>query len=98
VAEIAVEKNPSKDKSSGAGKEVVKKDSRKKSAVPRPNVVENTKSLFRGVFNELKKVHWPNRRETIIYTVVVLVSVVFVGVLIWVFDFILGHIMSMFIK
>ena len=98
-----MEKNQGKDKGSSAGKEPVKKDGRKKegtkkSAAPKPNRLENTKSFFRGVFNELKKVHWPNRRETIIYTVVVLVSVVFVAVLIGVFDFILGHLASMFIK
>jgi len=99
---MAVEKNPNKDKGSGAGKELVKKDSRKevtkKMAAPKPNRFENAKSFFRGVLNELKKVHWPNRRETVIYTAVVLVSVVFVAVLIWIFDFILGSVMGVFIK
>lgn len=99
---MAVEKNYNKDKGSGTGKELVKKDSRKeitkKAAAPKPSRFENAKSFFRGVLNELKKVHWPNRRETVIYTAVVLVSVVFVAVLIWIFDFILGSVMGVFIK
>ncbi len=99
---MAVVKTPKKDKSSGTGKELAKKDNRKevtkKAAALGPNRLENAKSFFRGVLNELKKVHWPSRRETVIYTAVVLVSVVFVAVLIWIFDSILGSVMGMFIK
>lgn len=100
VALVAVVKNPKKDK--GSGKELVKKDNRKevakKAAAPKPKRLENARSFFRGVINELKKVHWPNRRETVIYTSVVLVSVVFVAILIWIFDLILGSVMGVFIK
>jgi len=63
----------------------------KKEAV---NRVEQVKKYFRGVYNELKKVHWPTRREVMTYTGVVVVAVIFVGTLIWVFD--LG--MSRFIQ
>jgi len=92
-----------KDKGTTVGKELVKKDNRKEvakksAAANKPKRIEQTKSFFRGVRNELKKVHWPNRRETMIYTSVVLVSVVFVAVLIWVFDIILGSAMGMLIK
>lgn len=92
-----------KDKGTGAGKELVKKDNRKEVAkknttTNKPSKVEQTKSFFRGVVNELKRVHWPTRKETMIYTAVVLVSVVFVAVLIWIFDIILGSAMGMLIK
>ncbi len=92
-----------KDKDTGIGKELVKKDNRKEVAkknatTNKPKRIEQTKSFFRGVVNELKKVHWPTRKETIIYTSVVLVSVVFVAMLIWVFDIILGSAMGMLIK
>ncbi|MCL6560907.1 MAG: preprotein translocase subunit SecE [Firmicutes bacterium] len=50
------------------------------------NRVEQAQKFFRGALNELKKVHWPTRREIAIYTSVVLVAVVVVGVLNWVFD------------
>ncbi|KAF1083701.1 preprotein translocase subunit SecE [Sporotomaculum syntrophicum] len=104
---MAVAKNQDgsmkKDKGTGAGKELAIKDSRKEvarksAAANKPNRIEHTKSFFRGVMNELKRVHWPTRKETMIYTAVVLVSVVFVAVLIWVFDIILGSAMGMLIK
>lgn len=44
------------------------------------------RDYFLGVYSELKKVHWPNRQQLMIYTGVVLVAVVIVGVVIWVFD------------
>ena len=59
------------------------------------NRIESLQKFFRGVYSELKKVHWPNRREIIIYTSVVLVSVVFVAVLIWVFDSALSQLLKL---
>lgn len=46
---------------------------------------------LREVRAELKKVVWPDRRQTIIYTGVVIVSVVAVAVVIWVVDAILSE-------
>ncbi|HZW82124.1 MAG TPA: preprotein translocase subunit SecE [Candidatus Deferrimicrobium sp.] len=42
--------------------------------------------FFRGVWAELKKVHWPTRSELITYTLVVFVSVAIVSFLIWIVD------------
>jgi preprotein translocase subunit SecE len=82
-------------------KETGRKESGKKDVLPKEpvktvkkekvNRFEQVKKFFKGVFSELKKVHWPNRREVIIYTIVVLVAVVFVGVLIWLFDLIFSQ-------
>ncbi|NLW91036.1 MAG: preprotein translocase subunit SecE [Syntrophomonadaceae bacterium] len=47
---------------------------------------ENIKEYFISVYNELKKVHWPDRRQLTGYTGVVLVSVFIVGLIIWLFD------------
>ncbi|MGI6588196.1 MAG: preprotein translocase subunit SecE [Peptococcia bacterium] len=44
------------------------------------------KRWFRLVMGELKKVHWPTKKEVSIYTVVVLVAVVLVGLGIWIID------------
>lgn len=41
---------------------------------------------FRAVRGELKKVHWPSRKEIVTFTIVVLVAVVLVAALIWVID------------
>ena len=67
----------------------VKKDNAK------GNRIESLQKFFRGVYTELKKVHWPNRREIAIYTSVVLVSVVTVAVLIWVFDSALSQLLKL---
>ena len=49
---------------------------------------------FRSVWLELKKVSWPNRKEIVTYTTVVLVSVLIVALVIWLFDSIFSFLMS----
>jgi len=39
-----------------------------------------------GVYNELKKVYWPDRRTLVAYTAVVLVAVAIVSGLLWICD------------
>lgn len=41
---------------------------------------------FRGVLSELKKVHWPSRRQLLTYTGVVFLAVTIVSVLMWFVD------------
>ncbi|HHU52415.1 MAG TPA: preprotein translocase subunit SecE [Firmicutes bacterium] len=50
----------------------------------------NIGKYFRSVIAELKKVSWPNRRETTTYTIVVIVTVLVLGLLVGVFDLILS--------
>ncbi|NLJ72793.1 MAG: preprotein translocase subunit SecE [Syntrophomonadaceae bacterium] len=61
---------------------------------------QNTKEYFISVYNELKKVHWPDRTQLIAYTGVVLFAVVLVALIIWVFDkglsFLLNAIFNLF--
>ena len=47
---------------------------------------EKAAEYFRGVMNELKKVHWPSRRQLLTYTGVVFFAVVIVSVLMWIVD------------
>jgi preprotein translocase subunit SecE len=44
------------------------------------------RAFFSAIISELKKVHWPNRKQMMIYTGVVFFAVVFSAGLIWVFD------------
>ncbi|MFZ5596974.1 MAG: preprotein translocase subunit SecE [Bacillota bacterium] len=73
-------------------KKVVPKNVKKAALAKKDTVnrVEQIKKYFRGVYSELKKVHWPTRREVLIYTSVVVVAVVIVGALIWVFDLLMS--------
>lgn len=59
------------------------------------NRLEEAKKYFKFVYNELKKVHWPTRREVFIYTGVVLVSVVIIGIIIWIFDSLLSRLLQL---
>lgn len=60
--------------------------------------VAKTKKLFRGVVSELKKVHWPNRKELIAYSTIVLLSVFIVGTAIWIVDSGVSLLMTLIIK
>lgn len=55
------------------------------------------RGFLEDVLKELKKVHWPTRREIVIYTAVVLVSVAMVGIVIWIFDSILSQLLGLII-
>ncbi|GAB6178918.1 hypothetical protein JCM14036_02370 [Desulfotomaculum defluvii] len=71
-------------------KSVAKKEPSK---AQKPSVSDRAGSVskyLRGVQNELKKVHWPTRKEVITYTGVVLASVAVVAVVIWVLDSLLS--------
>lgn len=57
--------------------------------------ISGIKDFINGVKVELKKVHWPTRRETMVYTGVVLSTVAVVSVLIWVLDSILSKGLSL---
>jgi len=59
---------------------------------------EKTARFFREVRAELKKVMWPNRHETFVFTVVVLVSVGLVSSLIWIIDSIFSKGLGLVIK
>lgn len=56
---------------------------------------ERATRFFRGVWSELKKVHWPNRKEIMVYTAVVLVSVFVVSIMIWIVDTIFSFLLSL---
>ncbi|MBQ2020802.1 MAG: preprotein translocase subunit SecE [Peptococcaceae bacterium] len=52
--------------------------------------VARTKKSAKATLNELKKVHWPTKKELITYTEVVLVAVVAIAAAIWVVDSIIA--------
>lgn len=44
------------------------------------------KTFFNGVWNELKKVHWPSKKQLINYTGVVILAVVAVALVLSLYD------------
>lgn len=53
---------------------------------------EGIRRFFRNVAAELKKVNWPNRKELITYTIVVIITVLAVSLIMTLWDLVLGKI------
>ena len=53
--------------------------------------------LFKEAKNEIRKVVWPTRQETLQTTLIVVVAVLIVGLLLWGLDSLLGWVVSGFI-
>lgn len=86
-------------KASGS-KAVWQETVRREAVKKRSNLKEQARSVrqfFSGVWQELKKVHWPTRREVTIYTGVVLVVVAIVMIIIWIADSIFSQILRLII-
>ena len=63
-------------------------------AVNKKYSLNKAAQFFRDVVFELKKVHWPTRKQLFIYTGVVLVAVAVMGVLVWLVDSALSYSIS----
>lgn len=60
-------------------------------------MVKKTGKFLREVRSELKKVTWPTKKDLTTYTIVVLLSVVLVGGMIWIADTVLVKLLSLII-
>lgn len=56
------------------------------------------KNFFKGVITELKKVHWPTRRQVTVYTGVVITFVLVFAVAISIVDFGLSSLVGLVIN
>jgi len=56
---------------------------------------EKFKSFFSGVMNELKKVHWPSKKQLVTYTGVVIVMVLAMSVAISAMDWVFSSILKL---
>jgi len=54
--------------------------------------------FFKGVWAELKKVHWPTPKQVAIFTGVVLVAVAIASVAIYILDVIFSWLLSLIIR
>ena len=60
-------------------------------------VTQRITKYFKGVISELKKVNWPNRPQLLTFTGVVLVTVMLVGVIVWLMDSVFSSALSLII-
>lgn len=56
----------------------------------KPKKKGRIKNFFKGVWAELKKVHWPSKKQLVTYTGVVILAVVVLAGAISLFDFLLS--------
>lgn len=57
----------------------------------KPNAFARTYKWLRELKSELKKVVWPTGKQVTNNTIIVIVSTLFVGMLIWIVDFIFTY-------
>ena len=79
--ETGKETKPAKAEKTKADKPKAKSDKEKK-----PGFFKRLGRFFRELKAELKKVAWPTRADTMKKTGVVILSVIVVGVIVWIFD------------
>lgn len=77
--------NEKKSPSAPEKKKVDKADKKKESGL---------KLWLRDMKVELKKVHWPSKKDTAKHTTTVLCCVAMVGVFIWIFDYLASNVIQ----
>ena len=78
----------------GKGKELVRGTAKKEPVKSRTQFFQDSIKFFQSAWAELKKVHWPTRQQLLVYTAVVIFSVLVVAALIWVVDSILSQLLG----
>jgi preprotein translocase subunit SecE len=64
----------------------------------KPSFTERVKRYFRGIAQEMKKVHWPERKTLAIYTAVVIFVSLVIAFAIWVMDIGIGALMNLILS
>ncbi|MCD5406163.1 MAG: preprotein translocase subunit SecE [Desulfotomaculum sp.] len=83
--------NSKNNKKTSQDSTLSKKDKQTTAKVSKEGWLSGVKNFLVGVKGELKKVYWPTRRETMVYTGVVLATVTVIAILIWLLDSLLSH-------
>ena len=62
------------------------------------NLLTKVKRSFRTTIQEMKRVHWPGKRDTTVYTVVVIGVSLVVALFIYILDSGVGTLMNLILK
>lgn len=68
---------------------------KKAKAAKKPNKVLK---FFRDLISETKKISWPSRKTVINNTIVVIVSILVIGIFIWVLDALLAFLLGLMLN
>ena len=105
MAEVRKKVLEDKYNTAGIKKEKTKKENKKSNVKPIKKEVkkEEKKGLWtkfrifcHGVASEFKKVHWPNKKDMIKYSIATIVFVIFCGLFFYAIDIIFAFIKSRF--
>lgn len=61
----------------------------------KPNIFKRLAKFAKEVKSELKKVIWPTKNQVINNTIIVLITCLIIGGIIWIFDFVLGKLYTL---
>ena len=64
----------------------------------KPNLIERIKRYIRGMVQEMKRVHWPGRRDLIVYTAAVIGVSLIVALFIYLLDSGVGALMGLILS
>lgn len=64
----------------------------------KPSFGSRLKNYFKGVIRELKKVHWPDKKQVAIYTGVVIGTVLACAIVISLLDTVLSFLFGLILK
>ena len=82
----SLEKKEKKNKKNDKPKKVEKKETKK----------NGFKSFCHGVAEEFKKVHWPNKKDMVKYSIATIFFIIFFGIFFYIIDVIFALIQSLF--
>ena len=52
----------------------------------KPKFTVRVKTFMRSVWAELKKVHWPTKKQLLNFTIIVLVTILVIGLFLWIIE------------
>lgn len=56
------------------------------------------KRFYRDIKLELKKVSWPTKKELIHFFIIVVITIITIGILVWIFDLVSNFIINRILK
>lgn len=67
-------------------------------AEKKPNIFKRVAAYFRDLRSEFKKVTWPTRKQVVNNTIVVLVTIVLAGIVVWGLDSLFSFLIKLLLQ
>ena len=77
-------------------KKDVKKSKKRKTKKEKKSLIKRLTGFMKDVRKEMKKVHWPSKKEMVKYSIATLVFVIFFSLFFYIIDIIFAFVKSLF--